>query len=496
MQPLSYGTIQVGTKNFTNAVFDLLDENELATTIRSNIVNKDKILRALAQNDLAEQREISRLFYKTNGIYQKVCNTYAYMYRYDWYAIPETYDDGLDVDVILRDEYKVLNYLDESYVRKMCGDIAQQVIINGAYYGYVVPSKKRVILQDLPIKYCRSRYTLDGEPVVEFDMRYFDTFRNVTYRQKILDLFPEEFKEGYILFKQHKLPTDDNKTFGSWFALNPANTVKFNLNHSDVPIFINALPSIIDLEQAQIIDRLKQKQSLLHILIQEIPLDKNNDLIFDMDEISDMHENAKEMLADTIGTSVLTTFNEVKDINLSDNTQTTATDALERVERAVYNALGVSQNLFNASGNLSMEKSVLNDETSLRDLIFQFDRFFTRAVRKAFTSYKKYNFKVQFLETTQYNYKELAKMYKEQTQLGFSKMLPQIALGHSQSVILSTAYFENKYLHLSEIMIPPLMSSTLNAESFRELASGETGRPELSEGEKSDKTLQNEQSMS
>lgn len=75
-------------------------------------------------------------------------------------------------------------------------------------------------------------------------------------------------------------------------------------------------------------------------------------------------------------------------------------------------------------------------------------------------------------------------------------MLPQIALGHSQSVILSTAYFENKYLHLSEIMIPPLMSSTLNAESFRELASGETGRPELSEGEKSDKTLQNEQSMS
>ena len=68
------------------------------------------------------------------------------------------------------------------------------------------------------------------------------------------------------------------------------------------------------------------------------------------------------------------------------------------------------------------------------------------------------------LETTQYNYKELSKMYKEQTQNGYSKMLPQIALGHSQSFILNTAYFENDTLKLQEVMIPPLMSSTLNGQ--------------------------------
>lgn len=70
------------------------------------------------------------------------------------------------------------------------------------------------------------------------------------------------------------------------------------------------------------------------------------------------------------------------------------------------------------------------------------------------------------LETTQYNYKELSKLYKEQVQLGYSKMLPQIALGHSQSSIINTAYFENEILHLSEVMIPPLMSSTLNGEDI------------------------------
>jgi hypothetical protein len=57
-------------------------------------------------------------------------------------------------------------------------------------------------------------------------------------------------------------------------------------------------------------------------------------------------------------------------------------------------------------------------------------------------------------------------MYKEQVQLGYSKMLPQIALGHSQSAIINTAFFENQILKLSEIMIPPLMSSTMKSEDL------------------------------
>jgi hypothetical protein len=53
-------------------------------------------------------------------------------------------------------------------------------------------------------------------------------------------------------------------------------------------------------------------------------------------------------------------------------------------------------------------------------------------------------------------------MYKEQAQMGHSKILPQIALGHSQSFILNTAHFENEVLHLAELMLPNLMSSTMN----------------------------------
>jgi len=43
-------------------------------------------------------------------------------------------------------------------------------------------------------------------------------------------------------------------------------------------------------------------------------------------------------------------------------------------------------------------------------------------------------------------------------------MLPQIALGQSQSAILNTAYFENDVLDLVNVFIPPMMSSTMNAD--------------------------------
>ena len=110
------------------------------------------------------------------------------------------------------------------------------------------------------------------------------------------------------------------------------------------------------------------------------------------------------------------------------------------------------------------------------------------------------------LMTTQYNYQTLSKLYKEQTQIGFSKMLPQIALGQSQSFILNTAFFESEILHLSEIMIPPLMSSTMSIEDLQNLDNSKKqnqnktqessgGRPPKEENELSDKTLQNKESQ-
>ena len=529
----TYGKIKIGTKQLEDAVLNLGSIQREG----KNQINKAVIYRALADNDVEKLREISNYFYKTSGIYQRVCNYFATMYRYDWYVVPEVFDTAVKEDKIVGDFHKVLNYLDNSYIKKVCGDMALGVIKNGAYYGYIVPTANGIVIQELPVNFCRSRFSVGNLPAVEFNMKFFDVmFPDTNERIKVLNLFPDEFKKGYIAYKNGKLNpyrtnSDPTSTGGilarrwidesGWYLLETERTVKFSFSNggfggADIPLFVNAIPAILDLDAAQDLDRRKQMQKLLKIVVQKLPMDKNGDLIFDVDEARDIHNNAVQMLRRAVGVDVLTTFADIDSIDMSDKNTTTSQDDLMKVERTVYNAFGVSSNMFNTDGNLSLEKSVLNDEGSVRTLLLQFGVFFDRLTQACGANKKKYNFRLYMLETTQYNYKELSKLYKEQVQIGYSKMLPQIALGHSQSSILNTAYFENEVLHLSEIMIPPVMSSTMKMEDLKgnsqqtqtnktqsntggqKVASGDkpAGRPEKPDDQKSTKTIQNKESMS
>jgi hypothetical protein len=112
------------------------------------------------------------------------------------------------------------------------------------------------------------------------------------------------------------------------------------------------------------------------------------------------------------------------------------------------------------------------------------------------------------LETTQYNYKEASKYYKELMNSGLSKFMPMVSLGHAQSSVYNLAHFENDILDLPAMMIPPLMSSTMSGEDIlgikgksnssnsQNTSEGEVGRPEKPDDQKSEKTIQNKESMS
>ena len=84
--------------------------------------------------------------------------------------------------------------------------------------------------------------------------------------------------------------------------------IKFNLNDNDYPPFLSVIPYIIDLDAAQDLDRRRMAQKLLKIIIQKMPIDKNGDLVFDIDEAQALHNNAVKMLSKAIGIDVLTTF--------------------------------------------------------------------------------------------------------------------------------------------------------------------------------------------
>lgn len=480
--------------------------------VNRNYGDKSFVLRAIYKRDYRTLREISDYFYESSGIYHRLCKYLAFLYRFDWYVTPYATDVSKDKDKLLKDFSKVLLYLDKSNVKRLCGNIALDIIKDGVYYGILVDFGDKFAIQKLPATYCRSRYYSGTEPIVELNMQFFDTyFPNPSYKINILKTFPQDVQKAYVLYKEGKLKGDYPGDTTFWYPLDPDFSVKLSLNDKDFPSLVGVIPSIIDLDQAQELDRQKTMQQLLKIIIQKLPLDKNGDLIFDVDEARDIHNNAVAMLKRAIGVDVLTTFADVETINTKDNNSNTTTDDLEKVERTVFNNSGVSHNLFNADGNLAVTNSILADEASIRDIPLLFEGLLNRVVQK-FNRKNHYEFRIELLETTQFNYKELAKLYKEHAQLGYSKMLPQIALGHSQSSILATFTFENEVLHLAEIMIPPMSSNTMSGKDLgnnnqssstknqnKQTSSDDAnkaGRPEKEDNQKSDKTIANKESAS
>ena len=505
--PTDFNKIKVGAKTLDDAIIKLGS----LRNVNPLLADKATILRAINRYDLKVMRDVSNFFYRISGIYARIVRYMAFMYRYDWMVTPYVNDESVKNDKVLKNFQQCLNTLDNFEVKKTLGEIALKVILNGAYYGYKVETAGGVVLQELPVNYCRSRFNYGKKPVVEFNMRFFDDwFSNTTQKMKYLKTFPDEFQKGYILYKKGKLPPEFPGDTNGWYLLDPKMAVKFTANGEDYPAFISVIPLILDLDEAQEVDRKRTLQKLLKIVIQKMPLDKNGELIFDVDEAQQLHNNAVQMLSRAIGIDVLTTFAEVDVEDMADNQSTAQSDDLERVERQLYNEAGVSQMQFNTDGNIALEKSILNDEATMYNLLLQFQQFLNELLEK-YNSGKKVNFKVQLLTTTIYNYKELSKLYKEQMQVGFSKMLPQIALGQSQSSILANAYFENDVLDLVNVFIPPLMSSTMNENILNRVkgagtpsgdanakpgSSGEgAGRKELPDDQKSEKTIANRESQ-
>lgn len=510
--PALYNKIKFGAKTLDDAIFKLGDLKKA----NPRLADKATVLQAINNNDLDTMREISEFFYRVSGIYSRIIRYMAFMYRYDWYVTPFIEDEKMKPEKVVDGFNTALHIMDNYCVKKTLGEIALKVLRQGCYYGYKVDTGSGVVLQELPPKYCRSRFDWRGKPAVEFNMKYFDdNFRNTVTRVKMLKVFPDEFRKGYRLYKEGKLMPEFQGDSNGWYLLDPTMTVKFTANGEEYPAFISVIPLLIDLDEAQALDKKKTLQKLLKIVVQKMPMDKNGELIFDVDEAQQLHNNAVQMLKRAIGVDVLTTFADISVENMNENNSSTAqADDLKKVERQVYNEAGVSQLQFNSEGNIALQNSILNDEATMYNMLLQFEQYLNELLAPVNKNKKKVEYRVQLLTTTIYNYKELSKLYKEQTQLGFSKMLPQIALGQSQSSILANATFENDILDLVSLFIPPMSSNTMNADALQthnqtrksggnqkqeeqpKVEEKKPGRKELDADQKSDKTIANQESMS
>ena len=504
---MDYAKIKVGIKHLDDAIINLGAYRKINPNM-----TKENIQRAIARGDIEFMREASDFYFKISGIYSRLCKHLANLYRYDWFITPYIPSDKVSPDKIIDGFNKSNQYLDAFGVKEYYGEVALKVLRQGCYYGYIIHDTDTAQVQELLPKYCRSRYSVKGRPAVEFNMKFFDDYyRDRDQRLRVLKMFPRDFQKGYTAYVNGQLVPDFPGDTSGWYLLDPENTIKFNINGEDYPPFISVIPHIIDLDAAQELDRKKMAQKLLKIIIQKMPLDKNGDLIFDVDEAQELHNNAVKMLGKAIGIDVLTTFAEVEVADMADRNAAASIDELEKVERSVFNESGTAQNLFNTDGNIALEKSILDDEANMYNLLLQFESFLNYLIKPFNKNPKKLYYKVQILPTTIYNYKDMSKLYREQGAVAGSKVLASVALGQSYSSVLASAKFENEILDISDLFQSKqqreeakakIQNNNKSAEANKEKTAEEVvekkkvGRQEKPDDQKSEKTIKNREAMS
>ena len=74
-----YGKIKVGLKTLEDAILNLGNYKRIKD--HRCFFDKATIIKAIADKDYRALRIISDYFYRTNGIYQRIVNYYATMYR-------------------------------------------------------------------------------------------------------------------------------------------------------------------------------------------------------------------------------------------------------------------------------------------------------------------------------------------------------------------------------------------------------------------------------
>ncbi|DAT81167.1 MAG TPA: portal protein [Caudoviricetes sp.] len=228
------------------------------------------------------------------------------------------------------------------------------------------------------------------------------------------------------------------------------------------------------------------------------------------------------MVGDAVGVSVLSTVAEVSLEDLATSSGTESQNNLEAAQNSVYNALGISANLFNTDGNLALEKSIIIDEAYIKPLLLQFEQFFNRYLEWKFNK-KDLKFRMKMLLTSIFNSSDMSSKYENLTKIGFSRFLPMVALGHTQKEVISMAKLEQQIMQLDAYMLPPFSSNTMSSDTWSDIkaqqqqilsggkvtpvggqadaarsgsvtsdSNGGAGRPQLPNDKKSDKTIANQ----
>lgn len=469
-------------------------------SVRNRDFTIEEIEEIICSGSLEEIRELSRYYYRTNSLYRMNIDVLASMPLYYTMVTP-IFESGKGSQTqITKAFYNACTFVDKLDLKNTLLRVTKEWLKTGVYFGILQEKDGKAVLVDLPLTHCRTRFKdFNNLNVLEFDITYFNyKYSDPEERELAVLTFPEIVQKAWRDYKAKRL-TD------TWIMI-PAGFggVTFCFTEDQTPLLIASLPELRHLKDAVGREEKRDENELYKLLIQEMPIDNNGELVFELEEIEQIHAGVAEMLQQLDTVDVLTTVGEAKLENLQDSSAATqSADRLEKYNKQAWDALGRSALLFNADGSSSLPYSIKKDEAIMKGYLNAYDTWIKFLINQRFAR-TGLTFDFEILPITIFNSKEFASDCLQAAQFGYSKMRAGVAYGIKQTSQLSLMTFENDFLKMHEKMIPLMSSYTQTDEeknnSSKEKSSGGTstkninntgGRPTLPDEEKSEKTEAN-----
>lgn len=374
---------------------------------------------------------------------------------------------------------KVINVLSSMNIKTQVPDILTVCLREDVFYGTLWVTNDNITIQRLPSDYCQIS-TIEGNvPNVTFDFSYFDL------NGSMLDYYPAEFRTKYDQYQSNRTTR--------WIDLDSPNSfaIKCNGDILDyaLPPFAGLLRELYDIEDYKQLKEAKTALENYAMLSMKLPMDKDGNWGMDFGKAKEFWMNLDAVLPDEVG-SVLSPM-EIDKISF-EKSNTGDTDTVSEAEQHMFSAAGVSSLLFNnekASAN-ALLLSIKADQAITYGIVKRVQDAINRFIQAQ--SYGK-NFRVNFLDVSPYNRKEVGDAYLKAASFGLPTISAYAASqGIGQAELDSMSFLECSILELQKRFKPIQSSSQMSTKDLNgEVATDEGGAPTKDIGEVSDSRERN-----
>lgn len=452
---------------------------------------KEQVEQIIESGAIEVQQQLSRDFFDGNGLYKELILYYASLLKYTGLLIPNVAQgQKLNSDNIKKRYFNAINYVEKMDLPLFLNKCSIKVLTEGCYYGVKQKVDKNTFsVIDLPQDYCRTRFKDDkGNDIIEFNVAYFTTITSEVDRNNCLKIYPKEISRYYDRYVKGKVNS-------SWMYVPTDISICFPFFENNRPFFLNVIPSIIDYDESVEVEKAGQIEKIKKIIVQKIPHLQDGSLLFEPEEAQVMHDGSVRMMSQNEYVSILTTYADVDSI-VSKTAAEANNDNLEKMSSNIYKQAGVSGEIFSSTSSATLTFSVKNDISIMMILANKYSKFITNTVNDLYSN-SNINFKYQIYPISYQNEDKFLEMSFKLAGSGYSLILPALTLGMSQRDIISIKDLENDLLKITDKLKPPQSSYTQSAKqsSQQEQEEKKAGAPVKEDGQKSEKTEKNQQSI-